>query len=380
MQELSTEPVFSVHTRRGYVDDTLSNWLATHADDLNQHATDSESLVPRLAQAGLFGVGVPVEADGNGGDVRHAALAIAEVAEHSLTAAFAFWGQRSFIEYLLQSPNHGLAERWLPKLLKGEHAGATGLSNAMKFLGGIESLQIDAHPNVDADGWRLRGKLAWVTNLRKAGFVAAAAVAAGADKPPMIVAFNSDQHGVQRTPDLDLIALRGSNTAAVDLHDVQLSRDDVLHEDARRYLPAVRPAFLAMQCGMSIGLARAALREAHALSATRRSVLTDNIGALQLELEQTVADLLDGVLDERFKAQAAPLFRLRIRLAGIAQQAVGLELQAKGGSAYLSTQQNGFSRRWTEAAFVPIITPSLTQLQTELQRHESSQQSAQSAA
>jgi len=381
MDELPTEPVFSVNTRRGYVDDSLSGWLATHADDLNQQATASESLVPRLAQAGLFGVGVPVEADGNGGDVRHAALAIAEVAEHSLTAAFAFWGQRSFIEYLLKSPNHGLAERWLPKLLKGEHAGATGLSNAMKFLGGIESLQIDAH--LDAEGWRLRGKLAWVTNLRKAGFVAAAAVAVdagtGTDKPPMIVAFSSDQNGVQRTADLDLIALRGSNTAAVDLHDVHLSRDDVLHEDARRYLPAVRPAFLAMQCGMSIGLARASLREAQALSATRRSVLTGSIGALQLELEKTVAELLDGVLDERFKTQAAPLFRLRIRLAGIAQQAVGLELQTKGGSAYLSTQQNGFARRWTEAAFVPIITPSLTQLQTELQRHEQSMQANQSS-
>lgn len=373
MFQLTGQAAAAAGNHHRYVDSDLSQWLTAHADSLNQHTDDSELLVPRLAHAGLFAVGVPVEAGGSGGDVRDAALAIAEVAEHSLTAAFAFWGQRSFIAYLLHSPNQSLTERWLPQLLDGAHAGATGLSNAMKFLGGIESLQIDAQPH--DDGWRLRGKLAWVTNLRKAGFVAAAAVARP-DQSPMIVAFSSDQDGVARSPDLDLIALRGSNTAAVDLHDVELRRQDILHEDARRYLPAVRPAFLAMQCGMSIGLARASLRQAQALSTLRRSVLGSAVSGLQQELETLVAELLGGVFDERFTTQAASLFRLRIRLAGVVQQAVGLELQAKGGSAYLTAQQNGFTRRWSEAAFVPIITPSLTQLQTELQRHEQAQSAA----
>jgi len=367
MPDTATPPSLPAGSRRSYVDHDLAQWLAQHADSLNQDATLAEALIPRLAQAGLFGAGVPLAAKGQGGDVCDAVLAIADVAEHSLTAAFAFWGQRSFIEYLLQSPNHGLTERWLPRLLSGQHAGATGLSNAMKFLGGIESLQIQAQ-SVN-DGWQLRGKLAWVTNLRKAGFVAAAAVATTPELAPMVVAFSSDQPGVQRSGDLDLIALRGSNTAAIDLHDVHLSADHVLHEDARVYLPAVRPAFLAMQCGMSIGLARGSLAQAHQLAAARRSALDGRIQELQLALDACVTQLLDGVRDARFKTQAAPLFRLRIQLAELAQQAVTLELQVKGGRAYLSAAQNGFSRRWAEVAFVPIITPSLTQLQTELQRH-----------
>ena len=36
---------------------------------------------------------------------------------------------------------------------------------------------------------------------------------------------------------------------------VYLGRDWLLHEDARQFLPAVRPAFLGLQCGMAIGLA-----------------------------------------------------------------------------------------------------------------------------
>ncbi|MBB3211862.1 alkylation response protein AidB-like acyl-CoA dehydrogenase [Herbaspirillum sp. Sphag1AN] len=356
-----------------FIDEGLRQWLSEHAESLHHQGLDSEHLIPRLAQAGLFAHGVPLQAGGLGGDARHATMAIAAVAEHSLAAAFAFWGQRAFIEYLLHSPNETLAARWLPLLLSGEHAGATGLSNAMKFLGGIESLQIHAEiapaSAADPDGWHLQGKLAWVTNLRKAGFIAAAAVANSGDQPPMVIAVHSDMPGLIRSADLDLIGLRGSNTAALSLQEVHVSQADLLHEDARVYLPTIRPAFLAMQCGMSIGLARASLRRAQQLAAGRHSTTASKITAVQQALAASVTQLLEGVQQQRFREQAPALFRLRIVLAELTQQAVGLELQAKGGSAYLQEQQDGFARRWTEAAFIPIITPSLTQLQAELQRH-----------
>jgi len=47
---------------------------------------------------------------------------------------------------------------------------------------------------------------------------------------------------------------------------------------------------------------------------------------------------------------------------------IQLELQASGGKAYLSEHGAGFARRWRESAFVPIVTPSLVQLRTELNR------------
>ena len=37
-----------------------------------------------------------------------------------------------------------------------------------------------------------------------------------------------------------------------------------------------------------------------------------------------------------------------------------------GGAAYLKPAGDGFARRWREAAFLPIVTPSLVQLKTEL--------------
>jgi len=350
----------------------LHDWLARYADTLDQSESLADEVMPALAAHGCFRAGVPVAMNGAGGDVRDAILGIADIARHSLTAAFVYWGQRSFIEYLLQSPNAALRERLLPDLLDGTLAGATGLSNAMKFLSGMEPLQINAVP--DGDGWTLDGKLAWITNLRPQRFVAAAAVAPVNAAPPAIVMFESHAAGVHRSDNLQLIALRGSHTAAVRIEQVAVPPANIISADAPSWLPRVRPAFLGMQCGMSIGLAQASLDAAAkaAGAATGRGQLADDIAAAQEALAQHTAQLLDGVASGRFVAEAPAMFKLRIGIAGIVRDAVTLELHAKGGHAYLEAQQDGFARRLRESAFIPVITPSITQLQAALAKHAGS--------
>ncbi len=348
----------------------LLNWLQQHADALDQGQGPADELLPRLGQAGLLRLGVPSAIGGADGTIGDAIEAIAQVAEHSLTAAFVFWGQRTFIDYVVNSDSPAPRERWLPALLTGELAGATGLSNAMKFLSQIEQLQIQAQPDTDPEqpgGLRLNGGLPWVTNLQPRGFVVAAAVDMGAGQPPAVVAIESGRTGVQRTPDLGLVALRDSRTAALKLQDMVLPADQVLARQGPDYLRRIRPHFLGMQCGMSIGLARAALAASRAACGPRTS-LQAPLQALEHDLNQATAALQAGVASGQYATQAAPLFELRIALAGLVQTAVQLELQATGGRAYLQGQAPGFARRWLEAAFVPVVTPSLTQLQAELAR------------
>lgn len=339
-------------------------WLATHAAALDDNRAQTAAVLPTLAAARLFHVGVPVAWGGDGGDVRDGIAAIAAVAEHSLTAAFMFWGHRAFIEYLLQSPNAALRERWLPALLEGHHAGATGLSNAMKFLSGIEALQVRARPA--GDGWLLDGQLQWATNLRAGHFIVAAAVERTDGGPPFIAALPSDRAGLTRSDDLDLIALRGSDTASLRVEALPLAASDLVHANAREFLPRVRPAFLGLQCGLSIGLARAALDAAQSLGGTARPVLQGPINSAHETLYQLTAALHEGLADNRFVAQPAALFRIRIQLAEVVQQATQLELQASGGRGYHRDQPLACARRWREAAFIPIVTPSITQLQGEL--------------
>lgn len=348
------------------VDAALGAWLDAHAQALDLGDCDPHSVLSQLARANLLRVGIDPSQGGSGGTLADAVDTVAGVASHSVTAAFVLWGQRAFIEYLLHSPNFRLRARLLPDLLDGSLAGATGLSNAMKFLSGIESLQVRA--TEAQDGWLFAGRLHWVTNLRKEGFVVAAAIEAAAGSKPFIMAIPSHAKGLERSEDLQLMGLQSSNTAALDFNEVRLGRDWLLHHDARQFLPAVRPAFLGLQCGLSIGLARRALEQVKAHLEGTRSVLNAEYDEQRELLESVVNDLKVGLLEGRFLTQAAALFRLRIALADAVASAVQLELQASGGKAFLSDHGSAFARRWRESAFIPIVTPSLVQLRAELQR------------
>lgn len=344
----------------------FANWIAQTASDIDQGTEPAEGILPRLATAGLAGAGVPVTRGGNGGDVVDGVLAISAVAEESLAAAFVLWGHRTYTECLLQSPNQTLAERHLPDLLAGRTAGATGLSNAMKFLAGLEPLQIVA--KADGDTLAMDGKMPWVTNLRPAGFNVAAAVDRAERGPAFVISLSHDDEGLIRSSDLELMAMRSSDTAAISLADVRVGRDRILAENAAEWLPRLRPAFVGLQCGMSLGLARRSLAEARAAAGSGRGVLGEPILELQQRLDRTQAHLAKGLRSRDFEADAPSLFELRIHLAEIVAEAVSLELQAAGGRAYLAKTGRDFARRLREAAFIPVVTPSLVQLKSALQQ------------
>ena len=59
---------------------------------------------------------------------------------------------------------------------------------------------------------------------------------------------------------------------------------------------------------------------------------------------------------------------MRLELAAVVQESVQLELQGSGGRAYLGDHLPDFGRRLQESAFIPVVTPSLTQLQGELSK------------
>ncbi|MDR6213067.1 acyl-CoA dehydrogenase family protein [Paracidovorax wautersii] len=354
-----------------FVPQATRDWLAAQAAALDTSAAAAPEVLRRLGDAGLLRVGVPAAQGGAGGDTRDAVAAIAEVARLSLAAAFVLWGQRCYIDFVLQGGSPALQQAHLPALLAGTQAGATGLSNAMKYLSCIEPLQLQATPAEGGTGgghggWSVSGRMHWVTNLHADGFLVAAAVRVPGTDAPVIVSIDSRSAGVRRSADLDLLALRGTHTAAIDLQGAAVPASAVLAVDGPRFLRAARPGFLAMQCGMSIGLAQAALASAQQHMGDARAVLAPRIGAAQAALQAAVAAIDHGLLSGQFEAQPVPLFQVRLQLAALVQEALQLELQATGGKAYLLDRAPDFGRRWRESAFIPVITPSLTQLQAAL--------------
>lgn len=346
------------------LDPSLIRWLESRAQALDTDPAQADALVHRLALGNLFRVGVPA-ADGGSAEGLSAAIGlVADLAQYSMSAGFVFWAQRAFIECVLASPNRGLVRKLLPALLQGRLGGAPGLSNGMKFLGGLDALQVQLTPV--PHGLRLNGRVPWATNLHRQGFVVALA-AGGEAGNPAVFAVPHHANGLTREPDLDLVGLRATNTAALRMNGVLLDESWQLHPEAKVFLPAIRPAFVGLQCGLGLGLARASLRAARlALDGTQPALLAE-IEAQEAAVRAYWQDLAAGIDGGRLRERPAELLALRMRMVELAMSAVQLELQALGGRAYLRADDSGFARRWREAAFLPIVTPTLAQLKAELQ-------------
>jgi alkylation response protein AidB-like acyl-CoA dehydrogenase len=344
--------------------DTFGARLAAAASAMNDGAGDAREALHLLAEHGALRHGVPQELGGAGDTLWQAVEAIAEVAQECLTTGFLFWCQRVFIEYLLHTPNHALRDALLPDMLSAQRAGATGLSNAMKHLGGLEPLRTTAvyrSGNVQLDG-----VLPWVSNLQPNRFVVAVAAQVDAQQA-VVLAVPAEAQGVERGETFQLLGLQSSETAPVALRSVQLPRHWLLSEDAQTFLRTVRPGFLLLQCGLPMGIARRALQEASAKGKGAKAILAERIeqacARWQRLQQQTRRFALKSGVDGPALRQ---LFQTRIDWVALAINAVQLELEATGGVAYF--RDSGTARRLREVTFLPVLTPSTAQLALQLKQ------------
>lgn len=343
---------------------TLHEQLREVAHAMNNGGGNAQRVLQWLSREGYLQRAVPRLYGGDGSRLWEAVEAIADVSALCLTSGFLFWCQRVFIEYLLHTPNEPLREHLLPDILAVRRAGATGLSNAMKHLGGLEPLRTQA--TLLDDGVVLDGFLPWVSNLQPQRFVVA--VAAQVDERRAIVAaVPAEADGVLRGDDLQLLGLQSSQTATLTLRHVYLSHQWLLSEDAHEFLASVRPGFLLLQCGLPMGIAHRALQEAQAKMQSAKQALEEKADTLCLQWQALAEHTRALATQDELPASALPeLFQTRIRWVRLAVQAVHLEAEATGGAAFL--RDSDAARRLREVAFLPVLTPSATQLALQLRQ------------
>ena len=340
----------------------LFAWVESHAEEWDTTFCSSNEILGRLGKEKLTGIGVPSVYGGDGKTTVDAIIAISQLAYSSFTAAFVLWAHRAYIECLLQSPNETLKKQQLPLLVAGKMAGSAGLSNLMKHLCGLEKMENFAA--FENGCYQLTGKMPWITNIDENGFYAACAAEIDGNQS-IVFSLCSGDLGIT-VKKLDLLALRSSGTKAIFMDKVSLAPERILHSNISEWLKTLRPAFIALQCGLFLGLSLRALDEAKRHYSARRSSLQNDIQQTDNALHELQEDLLQGVKNRHFVAFPKDLFKLRISLTDWLWKAVLLELETRGGGAYLVETSEGFPRRLREASFVPIITPSVSQLKKAL--------------
>jgi alkylation response protein AidB-like acyl-CoA dehydrogenase len=337
----------------------LLDQIAGGAAELDRGSSDTRGNVELLARAGLIGLGAP---DNHGGALPAMASVIAELAGHCMSTAFSVWAHRMTLEYLAVAATPWSRDA-AAKLAAGDALGVTGMASAFKDAAGCGSLELAAAP---ADGgYRLTGTLRWASNLHPDSIMVTAARTDSGDK--IIVALPLATEGVVIGDHFDLLALGSTASSWITLDDVYVSTDQILSRDTESFLTRVRPTFLVLQSAMCVGLARRSLDETRANLAGVNSVFVAEFDALTVELASIESRVT--AFAEAVGGSAVPgkrdLLTARLGAAEIVSAAAALEIRTAGGKGYAS--RTDASRRFREAAFIPVQSPAESQLRWELQ-------------
>lgn len=295
-----------------------------------------------------------------------AAEIIEQVARESLTVGFLAWAQRMTAEYLSLAPGSPPATDRLADVVAVRRRGVTAMAAGQRQAVGLEAAPVTATPD-GAGGFRLDGKVAWASNVAADSVVVLAANLP--DGGTRVLAVDAADLVVRPAP--DLLGLNATASGSLLLQDVHVPAESVVSTDLHAFTAAVRPRFLLLQTAFCSGVAGAALDASRgrlegtgAVYAADHHGLTDRYADLHERLHRYTA----AEVTTPGSTTVRELIALRLDGTELATATTRLGLALDGGRGYAVASAT--NRRFREAAFLPVQSPSEAQLRWELARAE----------
>jgi alkylation response protein AidB-like acyl-CoA dehydrogenase len=336
----------------------LREEIAANAELLDRGERDTRPVLSALAGEGLLDLGAP---HNHSGGLEAMAAVVSTLAERCMSSAFTTWAHRMTIEYLAASPTP-YASRVLPRLRSGRTCGITGMASSFRDLAGCGALELTAV--ADGDGYLLNGPIRWASNLFPDAVLVTGARTADGDR--IIVVLPLSTPGIEVGKSFPLLALGSTSSSFLSLTDVRVGAEQVLTTDFEAFLTSVRPTFMVLQSAMCIGLARTCLTNTQASMSGTNSVFTEELTSLIAKLSRVDQEVVKAArsVGEPVAPTRAQLLTMRLGAAELATGAAALEAKTAGGRGYVGS--SAVSRRYREAAFLPVQSPSESQLRWEL--------------
>jgi alkylation response protein AidB-like acyl-CoA dehydrogenase len=186
----------------------------------------------------------------------------------------------------------------------------------------------------------------------------------------LIVALPLNTPGVVLGDHFELLAMGSTASSYLKLQDAFIATEQVLSTDFTAFLSLVRPTFLVLQSAMCLGLTKTSLVESKLGLTGVNVVFTAEVDEVESKLAaaQTALARVATAVGGAQPPTKRELLTLRLTSAEIASASAALEIRTAGGKGYAS--RTPASRRYREAAFIPVQSPSEGQLRWELDRCE----------
>lgn len=221
--------------------DTVSSFfqkeLTPHADQIDKDNTFPQlrAFWKQLGSLGLLGITAPENYGGSGLGYMDHCIVVEEMSRSSGSIALSYGAHSNLcVNQIVRNGSEEQKDKYLPKLISGEHMGALAMSEAAAGSD-VVAMKIKAHKK--GDYYVLNGTKMWITN--------------GPDADVLVVYAKTDwnslkpQHGItcfliekgmegfSTSQKLDKLGMRGSNTCELVFEDCKVPAANVMGGDGK---------------------------------------------------------------------------------------------------------------------------------------------------
>ena len=216
----------------GLLRQTLSQFatqeIAPRAAEIDRNNDFPHDLWPKLGELGLLGITIPEEYGGSGMGYLAHAIAMEEISRASASVGLSFGAHSNLcLNQIRLNGTEAQKQHYLPALCSGEHVGALAMSEPSA---GSDVVSMRLRAERQGDDFLLNGNKMWITNGPDANVYVIYAKTNPEAGSKGITAFivERDTPGFSRSPKLDKLGMRGSNTCELVFENCRVPATQIL--------------------------------------------------------------------------------------------------------------------------------------------------------
>ncbi|WP_299616861.1 isovaleryl-CoA dehydrogenase [Pelagibius sp.] len=205
-----------------------SEEIAPLAEEIDRTDSFPRQLWPKMGALGLHGMTVEEEYGGAGMGYLEHCVAMEEVSRASASVGLSYGAHSNLcVNQIRRNGSPEQKQRYLPKLISGEHVGALAMSEPGA---GSDVVGMRTRADKKGDRYVLNGSKMWITNCTEADTLVIYAKTDPDAGPRGISAFlvEKDFKGFSVAQKLDKLGMRGSPTGELVFEDCEVPEENVL--------------------------------------------------------------------------------------------------------------------------------------------------------
>jgi alkylation response protein AidB-like acyl-CoA dehydrogenase len=246
--------------------------IGPHVREWDEAQHFPSDLIPKLAQLGLMGIQFPERYGGAGMSAIDYCICIEELARVDPAIALSVAAHNGLgPAHIAMFGSDVQKERWLPRLARGEHLGAWGLTEPSA---GSDAAGAKTTAVADGDAWVLNGAKTFITHGVSCDVMVVMAVSDRARGAKGISAFVVERgtSGFRAGRKEDKLGMRASETSEVLFEQCRVPADHLLGEPGQGFIQALQvlDAGRIGIAALAVGLAQGAFEASRRYAIERR--------------------------------------------------------------------------------------------------------------